>query len=283
MNIYQTSCIICRKQFSTKGLFSHYSLSHTEHKHTRSTGKGTQKYQLRCSCVICKLELSVQNLEAHNKTHAAVHNTCVLCGNATKSKFCSHSCAAKYNNAQRDYRTFKPGPESKTNTVKPRYTKETRQQKSNCLSTCVVCSKTFSGVRKACTEECRAILFQRAGKKSASVSIRRSKDEIALYELCADYFSHVTHNDPVFNGWDADILIHDTKTAILWNGPWHYKQLNIKNHSLKQVQNRDQIKQKEIESAGWTCLIFEDREYTPEEAFKVLCSDPWIRTKNNEL
>ena len=65
------------------------------------------------------------------------------------------------------------------------------------------------------------------------------------------------HNEPMFNGWDADIILPQYKLAILWNGPWHYKQVT-KEHNLKQVQNRDRIKKYEIEKTGYTCYIIKD-------------------------
>ena len=77
-------------------------------------------------------------------------------------------------------------------------------------------------------------------------------------------------NEKIIDGWDADIVIHDTKTAILWNGPWHYQEMNFGNHSLKQIQNRDRIKIKEFTNAGWKVLIFEDRYFTPQTAFNSL-------------
>lgn len=42
-------------------------------------------------------------------------------------------------------------------------------------------------------------------------------------ELCEKEFKNVGHNEPIFNGWDADVLLYDIKVAILWNGKWHYE------------------------------------------------------------
>jgi hypothetical protein len=109
-----------------------------------------------------------------------------------------------------------------------------------------------------------------AGRKSASKSVRRSKDEIALFKLCESYFNTVLNNKIIKDGWDADIVIEDFKYAILWNGPWHYRQMPHKNHSLKQVQKRDEIKYSKLSDAGYTVLIFEDREFTPESAFEKI-------------
>ena len=87
--------------------------------------------------------------------------------------------------------------------------------------------------------------------------LRRSKNEIEFCKLCEEYFDNVKHNESIFNGWDADIIIEDIKFAVLWNGPWHYKQIT-KSHSVKQTQNRDKIKVKEIKECGWTPYIIKD-------------------------
>lgn len=87
--------------------------------------------------------------------------------------------------------------------------------------------------------------------------LRRSKNEIEFCKLCEEYFNNVKHNECIFNGWDADIIIEDIKFAVLWNGPWHYKQIT-KSHSVKQTQNRDKIKIKEIKESGWTPYIIKD-------------------------
>ena len=86
-----------------------------------------------------------------------------------------------------------------------------------------------------------------------------SKNEIAFCELCENYFGkeNVLHNEPMFNGWDADIIIPEHKLAILWNGPWHYRKITAK-HSLEQVQTRDRLKQVEIANCGYTCYIIKD-------------------------
>ena len=52
------------------------------------------------------------------------------------------------------------------------------------------------------------------------------------------------------------------KIAVLWNGKWHYE--SIGGHSVKQVQNRDKIKIKEIEKIGWIAYIIKDMgKYNP--------------------
>ncbi len=97
-----------------------------------------------------------------------------------------------------------------------------------------------------------------SGRKSSEIQreTRRSKNEKLFCEMCEQHFKNVKHNEPIFNGWDADIILEDLKIAVLWNGKWHYE--SIGGHSVEQVQNRDQIKLKEIKIFGYTAYIIKD-------------------------
>ena len=74
--------------------------------------------------------------------------------------------------------------------------------------------------------------------------------------MCAKEFE-ITTNEPYFDGWDADVIIHSEKTAILWNGIWHYKQI-AKTQSLNQVQARDKIKTAIIYKYGYIPYVIKD-------------------------
>ena len=114
--------------------------------------------------------------------------------------------------------------------------------------------------KKIISEETRNKLRE-AGKKSArnQAERRRSKAEIYFYDLCSNYFKNVKHNEPIFNGWDADIIIEDIKFAILWNGPCHYEPI-FGEANLNRVVNRDKIKIHEIEKANYIPYIIENRD-----------------------
>lgn len=196
---------------------------------------------------------------------------CLYCNTKTNNpKFCSKSCSASYNGSKRAPRS----PESRAKTSISVRSRPKNIIKFTPISMCCTCEKWFQRMPgcfpKTCSKKCYTELRSKIGKKSAASRTIRSVDEVKLFDLCKSQFRLVTHNDPIFNGWDADILIHDTKTAILWNGPWHYKEMSGLKHSLKQVQNRDRIKKNEIESAGWVCMIFEDRYFTPYDAFLLI-------------
>jgi hypothetical protein len=137
---------------------------------------------------------------------------------------------------------------------------------------CVTCKKEFQpkrSVQKLCSKECVSALWQtdeykeikrisgqKGGKISATLMCKRSKNEIYFSELCAKEFE-ITTNEPYFDGWDADVIIHAEKTAILWNGIWHYKQI-IKGRSLKHQQTRDRVKTAIIKKYGYIPYVIKD-------------------------
>ena len=132
---------------------------------------------------------------------------------------------------------------------------------------CAMCQTEFQPTRsnaKLCSMKCSQDIWntaeykanakingQNGGKVSAQKQSRRSQNEIYFAELCSQYFT-ITTNEQFFDGWDADVIIHSDKIAILWNGAWHYKQIS-KTQSLKQVQARDKVK----------TAIIKKKEYDP--------------------
>lgn len=131
------------------------------------------------------------------------------------------------------------------------------------LNTKVMCSKECSLYYKMHTKdflskEARQKLSE-TGRKNASkqFELKRSLNEIYFCELCENYFNKVGNNLPIFNGWDADVLIFDKEIAVLWNGKWHYEQIS-KKISLECIQNRDKIKLNEIKNCGWTPYVIKD-------------------------
>lgn len=176
-----------------------------------------------------------------------------LKNNGKNTKFCSRSCAAIFNNKRRTKTT--PFPAKKIY----------KKYKAKTLKTyeCVVCKTKIKCFHKkiTCSEVCLAKRRKEGarigGLISASRQIKRSKNEIYFYELCKAKFINVLHNEPLFEGWDADVIMPDFKIAILWNGSWHYKQIT-KQHSLLQVQNRDRLKQLAIIKNGYVPYVIKD-------------------------
>ena len=142
---------------------------------------------------------------------------------------------------------------------------------------CVACDKEFTvaKIRKnqiVCSQECLKLLYKKkseagyfkrigsiGGKVSAAVQTRRSQNEILFANLCYKWFIYddIVCNEPMFNGWDADVVLKKLKIAILWNGIWHYKKVR-QDHNLEHVQHRDQLKKHIIEKMGFIPYIIKD-------------------------
>lgn len=216
-----------------------------------------------------KIKNEFKKIDELNRWISEKH-LCEHCGKIMEEKFgsgrfCSRSCANS--RVQTDEINTK---RSKTlvdgyNLDKYKSHKLTKDEYYKNPKICMDCGEPIEFERRyydtceSCSKIRRVNRDSKAGRSSAKVQAekRRSKNEIYFYELCKNYFKNVRHNEPIFNGWDADIIIDDIKYAVLWNGKWHYSKIT-KNHSVKQVQNRDNIKINEIIKSGYTPYIIKD-------------------------
>lgn len=161
-----------------------------------------------------------------------------------------------------------------------------REAKPLPIFTCEWCKSDFQGRRhtpqrfcgRSCSSQYTNATYQpgtKGGKASATSQQRRSKNEIYFFELCEKKFQHVLNNQPIFEGWDADVIIKDLKYAVLWNGVWHYKQIS-KSQSLVQVQTRDKLKIDAITRCGFIPYVVKDMgSYDPmfvESEFEKFCA-----------
>ena len=209
-------------------------------------------------CSICDRTFVKREGLSYHVNHTK-HNQCLVCGNYINntSKFCSSSCSATFNNKGRI-----PSEEQRKK-VSESLKGRKRKPNKHCLS-CgkEVSPRNKSGYCRLCNNKHRVYTpelkrkLHFAGLKSvkSQADLRRSKNEMYFADLVKEHYNIVC-NEPMFNGWDADIIIPDLKVAILWNGNWHYKQIK---GSLKQVQNRDKIKLSEIKKCGYIPYIIKD-------------------------
>ena len=272
-HIYQ--CNQCEKSFkSSQSLNSHMRI----HSNKKRIYKKKQ-------CPTCNKNISIRYCKNHlDKRKNCLHCNKLFCYKNLSQIFCSSSCFSTYNNIGKT-KTEKTKNKIRQSLTGKQKTKRINAPCSICGSN-VIIKETFKKTVYCKSAECTHKKFSNFGRKAASILQKRSKDEISLCQLCESFFQNISHNKPIANGWDADILLEDYQIAILWNGPWHYKEMGLKNHSLKQVQNRDKIKIKEFENIGWTVLVYEDRYYTPETAFediKNVVATPGIEPGNSRL
>lgn len=175
-------------------------------------------------------------------------------------EFCSRECARAFSTKNKREEINKKIAESRTGSGNGSIT-----------LICGFCENKFEVKwkrrgQKFCSRSCnksfqmsQGNIASEMGKLSAlkQSKFKRSKNEIYFSELCSKYFKNVLTNESMFNGWDADVIVEDFKVAVLWNGRWHYEKIT-EQHSVKQVQNRDKIKIKEIKNSGYTPYVIKD-------------------------
>lgn len=245
--------------------------------------KYTIEHPERNRCRFCSVECAA----AYNKKSTVV-TTCSNCGkrievrksvynySSSKRFFCSHSCSASYNNKLRDAITEEQRKKI-SEAMKAYYFTHIKKKTTR---VCIVCGKEYQfepgkNTKKTCSKDCSRfyrehrinflpeetlIKLSIAGRNSvhSQSEIKRSKNEMYFCKLCEAYFREVKHNEPLFNGWDADVIIEDIKYAILWNGVWHYKKILKNQPPIEQIQKRDAKKIKEINLCGYTPYIIKD-------------------------
>lgn len=225
--------------------------------------------------------------------------------NCSPNNYCSRSCSATANNRKRLPRSNKSRQKTtnaliyyyhynsdiaaltKINDQRRKYWRKQvfdliNKRIINCV--CPICSNSTirinrKGVRKTCSSTCEKIFRVQNRKSRGENTMLRSKAEICLYDLCKTYFKNVQHNQKIMNGWDADISFGNN--LIFWNGPWHYRDLRIKGVSLKQIQKRDEIKLNKFLDAGYHVFIYEDRYFSPQQAFEDLVNN--VVQQRNDL
>lgn len=230
----------------------------------------------------------MKNCESCDKEHDGTYGSGRFCSQPCSKSFSTREKRAEIN--QKISATFKA--------TKPRQYLD---------KICPTCSKEFKTTiskknKKFCSVKCSGSNFRNRynkdnpeyakhiadarinGMKSSQLQkeIKRSKNEIMFAELCIAKFPDTLTNEGMFNGWDADVVIPQLKIAVLWNGAWHYKEISKKN-SLLQIQNRDKIKLKEIEKAGYTPYVIKDMG----KFNKDFVNEKWLEfleyLKNNDL
>ena len=183
----------------------------------------------------------------------------------------------------------------------------------NTTRKCIYCKKEFNLNRRKqilCNTICQKgyqrqkakdghykIIGSIGGKISVTKQNRRSKNEVYFYKLCEEWFGkkHLQSNSQIFNGWDADIVIHSHRIAISWNGVWHYKQI-CKNTTVESIQKRDDLKEIAIKKYKYDHYVIKDMggynrkfveeqfdlfklyliEYEVEESNIFYCDDMWF-------
>lgn len=233
------SCLHCGKPVKNK--YCNTSCQNKHQGHLRENKKYGEIKEFKVQCYQCGKEFKVKERESFFPKK--------------EKYYCSRSCANTRNHNKK---------------TKKKISKKLTKESTIIEKKCEHCETLFKSLRRKkqrfCGRSCSTIYVnlttdrsRKGGRRSAEVQkeTRRSLNEIYMAELCEEHFEGVLTNVPMFNGWDADVILTEEKIAILWNGPWHYKKIK-EAHSVKQVQNRDKIKIKEIKKCGFTPYVIKD-------------------------
>jgi len=263
-------CSICKVEFKREAKYVNYSLKKNPNVQFYCT-RSCKKYTQWVNCFLCGKEIErrradlkkTKNSFCSNKCSAIYGNKNGLTGDKKKlvEKICS--CGIKQlkpitaNNLCSTCFPPKSKPKSGKRRISGRIKREYYESQFK-TQPCLKCGKdTFIHCDAKYCLSCRKERASEHGRMIAANKVKRSKNEIYFAELCKQKFSNITENEQFFDGWDADVILHDYKIAILWNGIWHYQKVN-KKHSVEQVQSRDKIKLKKINQFNYIPYVIKD-------------------------
>lgn len=254
----ETTCPVCGSEKRIKSKFCSVSCANTTRKWTDE-----QKKKISES-VKATVSKKFSSVDVECKKCGRKESIQVFEGSSPPDQFyCSMKCSKSRDHSEETVEKIRKS-------VQLFFEKEGRTARRE--RTCSHCGSLFSTEKKTqiyCSRSCSSkgsMSSMEARERSRTRMLKtleelkekkRSKNEILFYQMCADHFEDVRHNEALFDGWDADVLLMNEKVAVLWNGKWHYEKLT-KNHSVQQVQNRDQIKIKKITEAGWAPYVIKD-------------------------
>jgi hypothetical protein len=147
------SCIICHDIKSVKGIFSHYIIAHTTEGKKRILDSAEKS-------VSRTKEFHIKN--ANNKINSYNKNPkkCFKCSAALsykyrRNKFCDRSCAAAFNNTQRDELTRQKQKDTLKETLKDFYNPKSKIE----ILSCGYCTKSYTWhhgkSKNYCSIECK--------------------------------------------------------------------------------------------------------------------------------
>jgi hypothetical protein len=145
-----------------------------------------------------------------------------------------------------------------------------------CISNCSYCKKEIlkykNEIKKSkhgilfCSKTCRMTYYNYNSKKT--YGCRRSKAETFLNQLIKQSFPDLLVEENIRtilpSKLEIDIFIPQLKLAIELNGPIHYFPI-FGQDRLKKCQNRDILKQEEINKLGLNLIVINISEITSKK------------------
>ncbi len=179
------SCIICQKEFSTKGFYSHFVRSHTKEGNEKTKEYG--KLGATTSITKNKPKIYFETQEKEILYYKSP-KYCLQCNktipfNKKENKFCNISCSTTYNNYQRTKNGYSISEETRLklsilttiqNFNKPKYSK---------ISFCKNCNNIIRySHNKTCSKECYSELASKNAKNNPLLGGNKNNMAYGWYE-----------------------------------------------------------------------------------------------------
>ena len=159
---YPCSCIICKEPKTSKGIFTHYIISHTEEGKRNNTKKLKEASSLGTKAF--KEKVNKIKLDYLDNPVKCQHCKKSLSYKQRHNKFCSTSCSASFYNADKIGTALDPEIKQKISigVKKANSLIPSRKIQYSKISFCCVCNTVIQNkVVKTCSPECKSTLLSK--------------------------------------------------------------------------------------------------------------------------
>lgn len=216
------SCLTCRKEFSAKGIFTHFITSHTEE--GRSRVLKNSKVSLKAAVLATKTKAA--QLAIDKKIAYDMNPSICDCGKfkpfaARNGIYCSRSCAASHTNKTRPPRTVSDETKKKLSISL------IGKQRWCAICYCVVCNVLIRGsFRQSCSPEClsklRSLNTLNTIKKNKRSNYRR--DRQSYLEMS---FEKWLIENNISLKWHAEYTIKNHLTNKWYFVDFYFPEINL--------------------------------------------------------
>jgi very-short-patch-repair endonuclease len=222
---YLCCCLVCKQPKTSKGIHSHYLISHTEEGKLRN-----RKNRLAGGLV--GSEIAKKNAQKIQDQYLKNPNKCEQCENSLKynqrhNKFCSQSCSATFYNKRRKGVSLDESIKQKISSSIRKFNKENPNPQYSKISFCQVCNSIVRNkITKTCSPECKSILLSNNVleriKRNKRSNYRRDKKSY-LEESFENWLSSIN----ISLKYETEYTIHNHITQKWYFVDFYFPEINL--------------------------------------------------------
>lgn len=263
---YPCSCIICKQPKTSKGIHSHYLISHTHEGKERN-----RKNRLAGSLVGAKI--TKQNAQLVQNQYLKHPNKCKQCNSELNydqrhNKFCSTSCSAKFYNKDREGIPLDSTIKQKISDSVQKYNKENPHPQYSRISFCCVCNSVIRNKSvKTCSPKCKSTLLSNNMLERIKQN-RRSNYRRDKRSYLEESFEAWLSDNNISLKYETEHTIHNHITQKWYFVDFYFPEINLiveldgKQHEKPKHKESDRIRDEYITSnLGITVFRISHDEY----------------------